>query len=58
MAREHDTGRNDRLSEQTNRLAANLRDEGVSPERDLWPDIEQAITEAETEQLRPRQRKR
>ncbi|MBE0565233.1 MAG: hypothetical protein IH621_04685 [Krumholzibacteria bacterium] len=29
------------------RLAAKLRDEGVAPERDLWPEIDAAITRRE-----------
>ena len=32
------------LDKQLDRLAPKLRDTGISPERDLWPDIDQAIS--------------
>lgn len=58
MADEQDTGRNDRLTAQMKRLAHGLRDEGVSPRRELWDDIDRAISEAEGHQIRPAQRRR
>ncbi len=58
MAGENDTGRNDRLTEQINRLTRDLRDEGVSPRRDLWGDIDEAISKAEANQIRPVARRR
>ena len=58
MAGENDTGRNDRLTEQINRLTRDLRAEGVKPPRDLWGDIDQAISKAEANQIRPVARRR
>jgi hypothetical protein len=39
----NDTG----LDRQINNLAGSLREKGVQPERDLWPDIEAAIGKVE-----------
>jgi hypothetical protein len=58
MAREHENGRTDRLNEQLNSLNADLRERGTPPARDLWPDIDQAITAAEDRQVRPARRRR
>ncbi len=56
MAREHDTGRKldqkDHLNDQMNRLAQDLRNTGVNPRRDLWGDIDQAISQAEANQIK------
>jgi len=43
----------DRIDAQMQRLAGSLRDQGVAPARDLWGDIDQAITAAEQRQIRP-----
>ena len=40
------------------RAAHDLRDQGLAPERDLWPDIDAAITVAEQNQIRPMVRRR
>lgn len=40
------------------RAAAELRERGQEPVRDLWPGIDAAITAAERQQLRPRIRRR
>ncbi len=36
----------DPLDQQLNRVTRALRDTGIAPERDLWPEIEQAIDQA------------
>ncbi len=54
MARENETGPNNPIDEQVDRLAKQLRDDGVAPERDLWGEIDQAIATTEQNQIRPR----
>ncbi len=41
------------IDHQVRRLAGNLRDQGQSPARDLWPDIDRAISAVENDRLRP-----
>jgi hypothetical protein len=43
----------DPVDEQVQRLARGLRDDGVAPPRDLWGEVDAAITAAEQHQLRP-----
>ena len=56
MADNYKTTPTDRIDEQVQRLAGSLRDKGVAPSRDLWGEIDAAITVAEQHQLRPRTR--
>jgi hypothetical protein len=53
MADSFKTTPTDRIDEQVQRLAGSLRDEGVAPPRDLWGEIDAAISVAEQHQLRP-----
>ncbi len=52
MADEPKNKTTDRIDAQVQRLAGGLRDKGVAPARDLWGDIDQAITAAEQRQFR------
>lgn len=58
MAREHDSGHPKRFTAQAKRLNDDLREKGTAPSRDLWPDIDRAITAAEDRQVRPDRRRR
>ncbi len=42
------------MDKQMKNLAGQLRREGIAPERDLWPGIEQAIDRAESGKLKSR----
>ncbi len=44
---ERNPSQNDQRDRQLERLAGQLRDTGTAPDRDLWPDIEAAIDQAE-----------
>jgi anti-sigma-K factor RskA len=44
------------MDRQVAQLAARLRDQGVAPDRDLWPDIDAALDKVEQQPLRPRRR--
>jgi hypothetical protein len=52
MTRDDRQHREDRLDAQLRHAAGELRDRGQAPPRDLWPDIDAAITAAERRQLR------
>jgi hypothetical protein len=56
VADNYKTPPTDRIDEQVQRLAGSLRDGGVAPPRDLWGEIDAAISVAEQHQLRPRTR--
>lgn len=54
MARKNDIGPGNPIDDQIDRLAGQLRDEGVAPQRDLWQGIDQAISATEQRQIGPR----
>lgn len=49
-----DRGTNTPLDRQLERLNARLREDGVAPERDLWPDIDRAIASVDRIGARPK----
>jgi len=55
MAPENDKNNQNVTAEEQRlaKIALSLRDEGLAPERDLWSDIDAAITVAEQNQIRP-----
>jgi ferric-dicitrate binding protein FerR (iron transport regulator) len=44
------------MDRQVAQVAARLKDQGVAPGRDLWPDIDAALDKVEQQPLRPRRR--
>jgi hypothetical protein len=50
---ERNPNHNDQRDRQLDRLAGQMRDTGVAPDRDLWPDINAAIDRVE-QKARPR----
>ena len=53
MASKDKPGQTNPVDDQMDRLAADLRDQGVAPQRDLWADIDRNISAAENRLLRP-----
>ena len=58
MTNDHENRAQSERDPRLDRLAAELRERGQAPERDLWPQIDAAISAAEAQQLRPRRARR